>query len=111
MSGENPTDSEETCGRCPKCGDEFPWVRLFPYNHQVSGHHRVMLFNDSTICKPLMSKEYDFYKSVPPNIIRFVPNLKGRYIYELLVITLGKPLTLYHRMSNGNVEIRTELGV
>ena len=28
--------------------------------------------------KPLMNKEYDFYKSIPPNITRFVPKFKGK---------------------------------
>jgi len=77
MNGERLICSTGSFERCAKCGDEFPWIRLFPYRHQVSGHHRVMLFNSETICKPLMIKEYDFYRSVPEAIKRFVPKLHG----------------------------------
>ena len=78
MNGHELVCAEAPLQRCPKCGDGCSsWVRLLPYKHQVSGHHRVMLLDDETICKPLMKKEYAFYKSTPANIARFVPKLKG----------------------------------
>ena len=53
MNGKGLTYNEGTPEKCPKCDGEFPRVRLLPYKHQVSGHHRVMLFNDETICKTI----------------------------------------------------------
>lgn len=69
---------QESIQNFPKCSKCCSWVRLLPYKHQVSGHHRVMLFDSETICKPLMTKEYAFYKAVPQDIARFVPKLKGK---------------------------------
>lgn len=57
--------------------DRAARVRLVQYENQVSGHHRVMLFDDCTICKPVMEREYAFYKSVPLKLQRFVPKFKG----------------------------------
>eukprot|EP00794_Sanderia_malayensis_P000528 gene528-1181_t len=56
---------------------EYGWVRLRPYENQVSGHHRVMLYDNETICKPVMAKEYNFYKSTPTELERFIPKYKG----------------------------------
>ena len=59
---------------CKDCGR----VRLIPYENQVSGHHKVMLFDESTICKPVIAKEFEFYKSFPPILRKFIPEIKGK---------------------------------
>ena len=65
--------SQENCEICK----EQCWVRLVPFENQVSGHHRVMLLDAETICKPLMLKEFEFYRNMPEQLAPFTPTLKG----------------------------------
>ncbi|KAK3930181.1 Inositol hexakisphosphate kinase 1 [Frankliniella fusca] len=44
---------------------------------QVGGHTRLLLLNQSTICKPLNSRELNFYQNIPHDIKTFVPKYKG----------------------------------
>lgn len=44
---------------------------------QVGGHTRLLLLNQSTICKPLNYREFDFYQNLPRDIDVFVPKYKG----------------------------------
>nr|CAD7404020.1 unnamed protein product [Timema cristinae] len=43
----------------------------------VGGHTRMLLLNQSTICKPLNVRELDFYQNIPRDIQNFVPMFKG----------------------------------
>mgnify|MGYP006952285325 FL=1 len=52
-------------------------VSLFPLQNQVGGHTRLLLLNQSTICKPLNPRELDFYRNLPRDIQIFVPEYKG----------------------------------
>ncbi|XP_060774379.1 inositol hexakisphosphate kinase 2b [Neoarius graeffei] len=52
-------------------------VMLEPFVHQVGGHSCVLRFGEQTICKPLIPREHQFYKSLPPEIRRFTPQYKG----------------------------------
>lgn len=54
-------------------------VMLEPFVHQVGGHSCVLRFGEQTICKPLIPREHQFYKSLPPEIRKFTPQYKGRY--------------------------------
>lgn len=53
-------------------------VMLEPFVHQVGGHSCVLRFGEQTICKPLIPREHQFYKSLPPEIRRFTPQYKGK---------------------------------
>lgn len=52
-------------------------VALLPLTNQVGGHTRLLLLNQNTICKPLNSRELDFYQNIPQDIQIFVPKFKG----------------------------------
>ena len=53
-------------------------VMLEPFVHQVGGHSCVLRFGEQTICKPLIPREHQFYKSLPPEIRKFTPQYKGK---------------------------------
>uniref|UniRef100_A0A224XFD9 Kinase n=1 Tax=Panstrongylus lignarius TaxID=156445 RepID=A0A224XFD9_9HEMI len=52
-------------------------VALLPLNNQVGGHTRLLLLDESTICKPLNRRELEFYQNIPAEIKVFVPKYKG----------------------------------
>ncbi|KAL4655273.1 inositol hexakisphosphate kinase 2-like [Arapaima gigas] len=52
-------------------------VLLEPFVHQVGGHSCVLRFGEQTICKPLIPREHQFYKSLPPEMRKFTPQYKG----------------------------------
>ncbi|KAM9814251.1 inositol hexakisphosphate kinase 2-like [Neosynchiropus ocellatus] len=62
-------------------GDGTPYpgkgVMLEPFVHQVGGHSCVLRFGEQTICKPLIPREHQFYKSLPPEMRKFTPQYKG----------------------------------
>ncbi|XP_029989287.1 inositol hexakisphosphate kinase 2-like [Sphaeramia orbicularis] len=52
-------------------------VMLEPFVHQVGGHSCVLRFGDQTICKPLIPREHQFYKSLPAAMRKFTPQYRG----------------------------------
>eukprot|EP00062_Callorhinchus_milii_P009536 gi/632953434/ref/XP_007892416.1/ PREDICTED: inositol hexakisphosphate kinase 3 isoform X1 [Callorhinchus milii] len=50
---------------------------LEPFVHQVGGHTSMMKYDDTTICKPLISQEQLFYESLPQEMKPFTPQYKG----------------------------------
>lgn len=58
-------------------------VMLEPFVHQVGGHSCVLRFGEQTICKPLIPREHQFYKSLPPEMRKFTPLYKGKQAAEL----------------------------
>ncbi|CAL8336173.1 unnamed protein product [Merluccius merluccius] len=52
-------------------------VTLEPFVHQVGGHSCVLRFGEQTICKPLIAREHQFYKSLPPPMREFTPQYRG----------------------------------
>ena len=55
-------------------------VMLEPFVHQVAGHSCIMRFGEQAICKPLIPREHQFYKSLPPEIRKFTPQYKGETV-------------------------------
>lgn len=53
-------------------------VRLHPFLHQVSGSTLMFKFDNGTICKPLLPKEYHFYKFLPDSLKEFTARYKGK---------------------------------
>ncbi|XP_068576145.1 inositol hexakisphosphate kinase 2-like isoform X2 [Cebidichthys violaceus] len=52
-------------------------VMLEPFLHQVGGHCCVLRLGEQTICKPLIPREHQFYKSVPAAMRKFTPQYRG----------------------------------
>ncbi|KAG7494728.1 inositol hexakisphosphate kinase 2-like [Solea senegalensis] len=52
-------------------------VMLEPFVHQVGGHSCVLRFSEQTICKPLIPREHQFYKSLPAAMRKFTPQYRG----------------------------------
>ncbi|KAJ8395756.1 hypothetical protein AAFF_G00029930 [Aldrovandia affinis] len=52
-------------------------VLLEPFVHQVGGHSCVLRFGERTICKPLIPREHQFYKSLPAEMRPFTPQYRG----------------------------------
>lgn len=70
-------------------------VMLEPFVHQVGGHSCVLRFGDQTICKPLIPREHQFYKSLPVEMRKFTPQYKGKpgrsvSSWPLLTLSLSK---------------------
>lgn len=52
-------------------------VQLEPFAHQVGGHASMLCFNESTVCKPMISRERHFYETMPAELRTFTPQYKG----------------------------------
>uniref|UniRef100_H2MQN5 Kinase n=1 Tax=Oryzias latipes TaxID=8090 RepID=H2MQN5_ORYLA len=52
-------------------------VMLEPFVHQVGGHSCVLRFGEQTICKPLIPREHQFYRSLPAAMRKFTPQYRG----------------------------------
>ncbi|XP_028303871.1 inositol hexakisphosphate kinase 2-like [Gouania willdenowi] len=52
-------------------------VMLEPFVHQVGGHSCVLRFGEQTICKPLVPREHQFYKTLPAAMRKFTPQFRG----------------------------------
>ncbi|KDE06791.1 hypothetical protein MVLG_02830 [Microbotryum lychnidis-dioicae p1A1 Lamole] len=64
-------------------------VPLEPYDHQVGGHNHIFRFSKKAICKPLASRENEFYEAVErscPKLLAFVPQYLG-----VLNVTYRRP--------------------
>uniref|UniRef100_A0A8C4PLK4 Kinase n=2 Tax=Equus asinus TaxID=9793 RepID=A0A8C4PLK4_EQUAS len=53
-------------------------ILLEPFVHQVGGHSCVLRFNETTLCKPLVPREHQFYETLPAEMRRFTPQYKGQ---------------------------------
>ncbi|WFD43751.1 inositol-hexakisphosphate 5-kinase [Malassezia psittaci] len=55
-------------------------VQLQPFNHQVGGHRHIFQFSRRAVCKPLVSRENQFYEALErdhPELLAFVPQYLG----------------------------------
>ncbi|GAA5889439.1 hypothetical protein JCM8208_007875 [Rhodotorula glutinis] len=55
-------------------------VPLEPFRHQVGGHSHIFRFSKKAVCKPLTSRENQFYEAVErtsPRLLGFVPQYLG----------------------------------
>uniref|UniRef100_A0A286XMX4 Kinase n=1 Tax=Cavia porcellus TaxID=10141 RepID=A0A286XMX4_CAVPO len=59
-------------------------ILLEPFVHQVGGHSCVLCFNETTLCKPLVPREHQFYETLPAEMRKFTPQYKGEGISSLL---------------------------
>ncbi|KAK4047629.1 inositol polyphosphate kinase kcs1 [Microbotryomycetes sp. JL201] len=55
-------------------------VPLEPFKHQVGGHNHIFRFSKKAVCKPLASRENEFYEALErsgPRLLAFVPQYLG----------------------------------
>lgn len=55
-------------------------VQLQPFNNQVGGHNHIFQFSRRAVCKPLVSRENQFYEAVErdhPALLAFLPQYLG----------------------------------
>ena len=55
-------------------------VQLQPFNNQVGGHNAIFRFSKRAVCKPLVSRENQFYEAIEkehPQLLSFVPQYLG----------------------------------
>ncbi|UZJ56970.1 hypothetical protein CBS101457_006290 [Exobasidium rhododendri] len=55
-------------------------VQLQPFNNQVGGHSAIFQFSRRAVCKPLVSRENQFYEAVErehPTLLSFIPQYLG----------------------------------
>jgi inositol-hexakisphosphate kinase len=55
-------------------------VQLQPFNNQVGGHNAIFQFSKRAVCKPLVSRENQFYEAVErehPTLLSFIPQYLG----------------------------------
>ncbi|KAI6151812.1 SAICAR synthase-like protein [Pisolithus tinctorius] len=74
--------------------ESLPHIPLRPFRNQVGGHSAIYKFTKRALCKPLVSRENQFYEAVEqeaPPLLAFIP----RY--------LGVMLVTYRRVSKGSV--------
>lgn len=51
--------------------------QLEPLVHQVGGHSSMFVLDDVTVCKPLIGREYMFYRTLPPEMKQYTPEFHG----------------------------------
>lgn len=64
-------------------------VMLEPFVHQVGGHSCVLRFGEQTICKPLIPREHQFYKSLPAAMRKFTPQYRGNENQPFLICVVA----------------------
>ncbi|KAI9574487.1 hypothetical protein HD554DRAFT_2165971 [Boletus coccyginus] len=73
--------------------ESLPHIPLRPFRNQVGGHSAIYKFSKRAVCKPLVSRENQFYEAVEreaPPLLGFIP----RY--------LGVMLVTYRRVPKGH---------
>lgn len=57
--------------------DHEDLIQLEPLVHQVGGHSSMFVLDDVTVCKPLINREYRFYRTLPGEVKRYTPEYRG----------------------------------
>uniref|UniRef100_A0A0P4W9T9 Kinase n=1 Tax=Scylla olivacea TaxID=85551 RepID=A0A0P4W9T9_SCYOL len=66
-----------TLGTMNHDADKEDLIQLEPLVHQVSGHSSMFVLDDVTVCKPLIGREYMFYRTLPPEMKQYTPEFHG----------------------------------
>ncbi|KAL7646501.1 UNVERIFIED_CONTAM: hypothetical protein RMT77_001751 [Armadillidium vulgare] len=66
-----------TLGTMNNTPDQEDLIQLEPLVHQVGGHSSMFVLDDVTVCKPLIGREYQFYRTLPPEMKRYTPEFRG----------------------------------
>eukprot|EP00069_Balaena_mysticetus_P008506 bmy_05985T0 len=74
-------------------------ILLEPFVHQVGGHSCVLRFNETTLCKPLVPREHQFYETLPAEMRKFTPQYKDVLIFVRFADEFG---------ASGNIETKEQ---
>ncbi|KAF5921652.1 hypothetical protein HPG69_012822, partial [Diceros bicornis minor] len=93
-------------------------VLLEPFVHQVGGHSCVLRFNETTLCKPLVPREHQFYQTLPAEMRKFTPQYKGEPLAAVEVASAwqgdarprghGRPGMADEFGASGNIETKEQ---
>ncbi|XP_076041441.1 inositol hexakisphosphate kinase 3-like isoform X2 [Oratosquilla oratoria] len=84
--------SSMTLGTMNHDTDKEELIQLEPLMHQVGGHSSMFVLDDVTVCKPLIGREYRFYRTLPVDMKRYTPEFRGTL--QVMLQEEGEMLTL-----------------
>lgn len=79
-SGMGRRSSRASSIDTPTLTAPLPSVQLQPFKNQVGGHRSIFRFSQKAVCKPLASRENQFYEAVErdhPELLDFIPQYLG----------------------------------
>ncbi|KAJ8314045.1 hypothetical protein KUTeg_008606, partial [Tegillarca granosa] len=77
-------------------------VELQPFDHQVGGHNIVLQINKSTICKPYLDREVNFYNHLPEELKEFTPSFQG--VIEVKCSSSNESFVFYSDIPQGTLD-------
>ncbi|XP_041357349.1 inositol hexakisphosphate kinase 1-like [Gigantopelta aegis] len=83
-------------------------VHLDLFDHQVSGHHLMLQYDDTTLCKSLTPREHRFYENLPHELKQFVPEYRGVIEVQIeedsegYITLIGRPQELCDTLMNNS---------
>ena len=83
-------------------------LQLEPLVHQVSGHSSMFVLDEVTVCKPLIGREYRFYRTLPPEMKKYTPDFRGTL--QVVLQEADNGLTLAALPNEQMNSIRTNQG-
>lgn len=75
-----PAESDQHSFALPNDASPPTVVQLQPFDNQVGGHNSIFRFSKRAVCKPLVSRENQFYEAVErehPRLLSFIPQYLG----------------------------------
>lgn len=77
-------------------------VELQPFDHQVGGHNIVLQINKSTICKPYLDREVNFYNHLPEELKEFTPSFQG--VIDVKCSSSNESFVFYSDIPQGTLD-------
>ncbi|KAG9317649.1 hypothetical protein JVU11DRAFT_1860 [Chiua virens] len=74
--------------------ESLPHIPLRPFRNQVGGHSAIYKFTKRAVCKPLVSRENQFYEAVEreaPPLLGFIPRYLGVMLVTYRRVLKGSP--------------------
>ncbi|GFS18089.1 kinase [Elysia marginata] len=56
---------------------------LAPFDHQVAGQSSMLVYDATTLCKPLIPREHFVYQTLPVELQEFTPQYRGEILVKL----------------------------
>ncbi|KAK7086103.1 Inositol hexakisphosphate kinase 2 [Halocaridina rubra] len=97
-----------TLGTMNHDADRDDLIQLEPLVHQVSGHSSMFVLDDVTVCKPLIGREYKFYRTLPPEMKKYTPEFHGTL--QVVLQEAGDGLSLAALPNEQMTTLRSNLG-
>ncbi|GFO37190.1 kinase [Plakobranchus ocellatus] len=76
---------------------------LAPFNHQVAGQSSMLVYDATTLCKPLIPREHFVYQTLPVELQEFTPQYRGEILVKL-VETEGRIHLVGHAIGAADVQ-------